>query len=175
MRGQDRLRPLEMGVAGQDHVGVVIAAADQRPLQGRQPLVDPVDRPADPQPQVGGHLIVSAAGGVQFSSHVAEPVDQRPLDVHVDVFQFGAEGESALLNFLADFLECLLNLAAFIERQQPDLGQHLGVCGRAVDVMRIQPPVEAHAFGELLDATVGRLLENSPPRFVGHTKLLQTA
>ncbi len=115
VRGQDRLRPLDVGIAGQDHVGVGVAAADQRPLQGHQPLVDPVDRPADPEPQVGGHLIVSAAGGVQFSPHVAEPVDQRPLDVHVDVFEFGAERESALLNFLADFLERLLNLAAFVE------------------------------------------------------------
>ena len=33
VRGQHRLRPLEVGVAGQDHVGVGVAAADKRPLQ----------------------------------------------------------------------------------------------------------------------------------------------
>jgi len=47
--------------------------------------------------------------------------------VHVDVFQFGAELELALLNFLADLLQGLLNLTGTRRRQQTDLRQHLGV------------------------------------------------
>ena len=51
---------------------------------------------------------------MEFSADVADPLDQRPLDVHVDVFQFGAEREAVLLNFLADFAEGLLNLPALV-------------------------------------------------------------
>ena len=102
VRRQDRLRPLHMGVAGQDHVEIGVAAADERSLEIDEPQVDLVDGLADPEPQVGGHLVVAAAGGVQFAADVAEPVDQRPLDVHVDVFQGRRERESALLNLLAD-------------------------------------------------------------------------
>ena len=46
------------------------------------------------------------------------------------------EGEAALLNFLANFLQRLHNLLALVGRQQADLGQHLGVGDRAGDVVR---------------------------------------
>ena len=85
------------------------------------------------------------------------------LDVHVDVFQFGAEREAALLNFLADLAQGLLNLQAFVGGEQPDLGQHLGMGDRALDVLRIEAAVEAHAFGELLDAAIGRLVKYPAP------------
>ena len=77
-------------------------------------------------------------------------------------------GNLPLLNFLADFLQSLLNLSALVGGQQADLGEHLGVGDRAVDILRIEAAVEAHALGELLDAAVRRLLENAAPRFVGH-------
>ena len=127
MRGQHRLGPLHVRVAGQDHVGV----GSQRPTNARcrsdKPPIDLVDRLADPQSQVGRDLIVAAAGGVQLAADVAEAIDQGLFDVHVDVFQFGAERESPLLNFPADFAQRLFNLPAFIGREQANLGQHLGM------------------------------------------------
>ena len=138
------------------HVAVAVASADERPLQVDQAAVDLVDRVAAPQPQVGRDLVVAAAGGVQLAADVAEAVDQRPLDVHVDVFQLGLELEAALLNLLADRLQALLNLPAFVGGEQADLGQHLGMGDRGADVVRVEPPVEADAFGELLDAAVRR-------------------
>ncbi len=78
MRGQDRLGTLQVGIAGQDHVGIGIAAADQRPLHVRQPLINFVNRLADPKPQVGRDLIVAAAGRVQFAADVAEAIDRGP-------------------------------------------------------------------------------------------------
>ena len=88
-----------------------------------------------PEPQVGDHLIVAAAGGVQLAADVAEPLDQRLLDVHVDVFQLGAQRKLALLQLPADLPQCLLDLPALLGRQQADLGQHLGVGDRAGDVV----------------------------------------
>ena len=91
-----------------------------RPTKARckldEPRVDPVDRVANPEPQVGRDLVVAAAGGVQLAADVAQPVDQRPLDVHVDVFQLDAELEAALLNFLADLAQALAQSAGIRRR-----------------------------------------------------------
>jgi hypothetical protein len=37
---------------------------------------------------------------------------------------------------------------------------------RAADIMGAEAAIEAHAFGELLNATVGRLIKNTAPRLV---------
>ena len=58
------------------------------------------------------------------------------------------------------------DLLALVLGKQADLGQHLGVGDRARDVVRVEAAVEADAFGELLDAAIRRLVENSTPRLV---------
>ena len=60
---------------------------------------------ADPEPQVGGDLVVAAAAGVELAADVADAVDERPLDVHVDVFELVAEREVAGGDFLMDLLQ----------------------------------------------------------------------
>ena len=168
MRRQDRLRPLEVGVAGQDHVEVAVAPADKRPLESRQLLLHAIDRPADPKAEVGRDLIVAAAGGMEFASRIAQPLDQRPLDVHVNVFELDPEGELPLLNFPANVRQGLLNLKAFVRREQPPGGEHLGVGDRGCDILGVEPPIEAHAFRELLDAAVRRLIEDPTPCLFSH-------
>jgi hypothetical protein len=51
---------------------------------------------------------------VEFPTGVANPVDQCPLDVQVDVFELRLELELPLLNLLANNLQALLNLSALI-------------------------------------------------------------
>jgi hypothetical protein len=89
--------------------------------------------------------------------------------VHVDVFKFSAEGELPLLNRLPDFEQSLLNFSALLGGDKPNLGKHLSVGDRAFDVLSIESAVKAHTFSELLDAMVGRLIENTPPRFISHS------
>ena len=81
-----------------------LGPADERPLQIAQARGHRVDLVADPEPQVGRDLVVAAAAGVELAADVADAVDQRPLDVHVDVFQVLAEVEPAGGDFLADLL-----------------------------------------------------------------------
>ena len=87
--------------------------------------------------------------------------DERLFDVHVDVFQLGLELEVAGFDLRFDLLECLANLVALVSRDQADFGQHQGMSNRALDIMGIEAVVEAHAFGEPLDAGVRPLGENS--------------
>jgi hypothetical protein len=43
----------------------------------------------------------------------------------------------------------------------------VGVSDRAADVLRVEPVVEVHAEGELLDAAVRRLVKHTAPRLAG--------
>ena len=123
-----------------------------------------VDLVADPKPQIGGDLVVSAAAGVELAADVADAVDERPLDVHVDVFQFLAERECAGGDLVLDLLQAGDNLMSLVVGKDPDLGEHQSVGDRAADVVRVEPVVEGHALGELLDTAVRRLVKHTAPR-----------
>ena len=103
---------------------------------------------------------------MELAADVADPVDERPLDVHVDVFQVLAEVELAGGDFVADLLQAGDDLVPLVVGEDADLGEHVGVGDGAADVVGVEPAVEAHAFGELLDAAVGRLVKNTTPRLV---------
>ena len=77
------------------HAGVRSARPTNARCSSRSSWRDVVDFVADPEPQVGRNLVVAAAAGVELAADVADPLDQRPLDVHVDVFQLLAELEAA--------------------------------------------------------------------------------
>ena len=102
-------------------ISIGVAAADERRLQRGEATVDGVDCFANPHAQVGRNLIVAAAGGVDFAPHIAQAIDQCAFDVHMDVFQLDLELEASLLNFLADVVQTLLNLLAFVGCEQPDV------------------------------------------------------
>ncbi len=89
-------------------------------------------------------------------------------DVHVNIFELGAKGKLALLNFLANLAKPLLNLLAFGGCDESDVGQHLGVGDRAGDVVRIKAAIEAHAFRECFHPLVGRFVENTTPSLLSH-------
>lgn len=168
MRGEDRLGPLQVRVAGEDHVGIGFAARDERPLQFFEQLIDLVDRIADVELEVGGDLVVAAASGVQLASDIAELLDQPALDVHVDVFEFVAERQFAPLDLAEDLIECRLNPVRLVVGQQADGGEHAGVRFGAADVDVCQPRVKADRFGKGFHQFVGRGGETSSPGFSAH-------
>ena len=126
---------------------------------------------ADPEPEVGRDLVVAAAAGVELAADVADPLDERPLDVHVDVFELVAELESAAGDLVVDLLEAGHDLVSLVVGQDADLGEHVGVGDRAADVLRIEPAIEAHAFGELLDTAVRRLVKHTAPGLVCQSRI----
>ena len=77
-------------------------------------------------------------------------------------------GNWALLNLLANGQQALLNLLAFGLSQQTRLGKHLGVGNRCTNIVHVQAPIVADAFGELFDPAVGRRFKDSVPRLLGH-------
>jgi hypothetical protein len=161
--GEHRLRPAEVRVAGHDEPALPLREAEEGPLQLGQRGVDPVDRAAAVEPQVGGHLVVPAPRGVQFAAHVAEPGGEGGLDVEVDVLAGGRKLEPPGADVGADLLERLRDRVGLGNREQARGGEHPGVGDRAVDVVVGQPAVERHALREGLDPGVGRLAEHAAP------------
>ena len=92
-----------------------------------QPAVEVVDGVAHPQLDVGDDLVVAAAAGVQLAADVAEPLDQGPLDVRVDVFELDGERELAALDLAGDGVEGGDDLLGLVGGEQADLGEHAGV------------------------------------------------
>ena len=52
----------------------------------------------DPETEIGRHLVVARAPGVQTARGFADDLLQAGLDIHVDVFQRGRELEAAALD-----------------------------------------------------------------------------
>ena len=103
MGGQHRLGPLHVRVAGQDHVAVPLGRRHERPLKADQPRVDPVERLAHPELDVGRDLVVAAPRGMQLAADVSQFLDQRRLDVHVDIFALQDERKIAHSRFQPGF------------------------------------------------------------------------
>ena len=112
--------------------------------------VEPVDRVAHPQPEIGRHLVVAAARGVQPLAGLADPLGQPRLDVHVDVFERLVEREAPGLDFGAIASRPLRIACSSSALMTPDLRQHRGMRERAPDVLPPQLAVEADGGVDLL-------------------------
>jgi len=65
----------------------------QRPHHVHELAVEPVDGVAYPEAEIGRHLVVAAAPGMQPPAGVADALGQPGLDVHVDVLERIGEHE----------------------------------------------------------------------------------
>src|SRR5580704_3955385 len=116
-----------MRVSGQDDIQVAIATGHKRPLQVFQQRVHVFDRGTNKELEIGGNLVVAAAGRVQLASDIPDPCHEGTFDVHVDVFELDAKGQFALIDLAADLVERCHNLPAFLVGDQTDVGQHPGM------------------------------------------------
>ena len=111
-----RLGRLHMGEARHDGAGMLLGLREQRPLQRQQALIGALAGGAHPEAEIGRHLVVARAGGVQPPGRRADQLGQPRLDVEMDVFQFALEDELALGDFLFDLLQALQDgLASSLE------------------------------------------------------------
>ena len=102
MRRQHRLGALKVRVGRHDQVRVLAGQGHQRRLHRADRVEEIVDRVPRPQAEVQGDLVVAAPPRVQLAAHRPDPIDQRLLDDHVDVFQLDGHVESAGLEIGGD-------------------------------------------------------------------------
>ena len=95
---RDGLRGLQMGEARHDRRGVLAGTLRQRELISGELRVDAVDGVADPQPEIGCHLVVARARGMQPPGGRSDQVGEARFHVHVDVLERALELEPAGLD-----------------------------------------------------------------------------
>jgi hypothetical protein len=124
---------------------------------------DRVDLAAQPQPDVGGHLVVARAAGVQPLARVAHQLRQPRLDVEVHVLELELPLEAAALDLAADLLQPSFDVGQVLCRDHLLCRQHARVRQAAGDVGARQALVEADAGGVALHQQIHRFGEQRRP------------
>ena len=107
-----------------------------------------------PQSQICTNLVVSAAARMQLSPNISELINQFLFDVHVDIFERYRSGKFAVIDRLLNFQQRRFDAGSFVAGEYTHVSKHIGMSNGALNVVRIQTLVEAHAFGELLNTFI---------------------
>jgi hypothetical protein len=170
----DGLGHLQMREARHDAVGLAFGEVEQREYQGVDAGAQDVDFVAQPQPNIGRHLIIARAAGMQALAGIADVGGERRLDVHVHVFERFGPHEGACLDALAHAGQPGDDGVTLVLAQDALPREHAGMGDGARDVLPIQPAIEADGGGKGLDKGVGGLVETPGPGFrdgVGHVSV----
>jgi hypothetical protein len=142
MPERHRLGGLQMGEARHDGGRVFGRAVGQRAHQLAHLAVETVDRVAHPEAEIGRHLVVAAARGVQPAPGLADARDQPGLDIGVDVLERGIEGERPLGDRLGDLGESGADRRLVLGGDDSHRGEHAGMGEAAFDILPPEPLIE---------------------------------
>jgi len=141
------------------------ATFQQGLLQVGEQAADQVDLAAQPQPHVGGNLVVAAAPGVQALARNAHQLGQAGFDVEVNVLQVELPLETASLDFGRDLGHAFLDGGVVVGVDDSLCGQHPGMCQGALNVGLPQALVKKYAGGVAFDQIAHGLGEEGRPGF----------
>ena len=162
VRERHGLRPLEMGVAGDEDFAVGLRRRENRPAgfaDSRQQVRTGLPKK---QTHIQRHLVVAAAGRVELGCR-RHPLRERLLDVHVDVLEPGIPRELPCLDFPLQFVQTRSNCVPFRRRDQPDVRQHRRMRLAPLDVKPGEPPVKRDGLAELQHQRGGLSGKTSAP------------
>jgi hypothetical protein len=127
MRERDHLRALSVRVPGHERGAMLLGAPREHLLQRGDGEHQVPARALGVETQVGGHLVVAAAPGVQPSGNVANSLEEASLDGRVDVLVAALEDELVALEVAADLAQRRLEGARVAGRDQPHLAEHMEI------------------------------------------------
>ena len=139
---ENRLSPLEVGIARHDDVAVLFCSLDQRFLELDQELGGGGDFAADIHVRIQGDLIVAATAGMQALACFADGIGQSFFDVHVDVFQLDGEIEVPVFDLLENSLQALDDGVFVFLGDDALFGQHRRMGNAAADIFSIHAAIE---------------------------------
>src|SRR5437867_13131631 len=142
MREIGRLRPLQMGVPGHQHLGMFLRQQQQRVLQRAETCNNLVNLITGKKTKVERDLVVATAPRVQFGAGWSDPFSQRRLDVHMDVFQGCVPDECSGGDFVFDLAQAARDYFKFVGGENSDASESRGMCDRAADIETIEPASE---------------------------------
>ncbi len=108
-------------------------------------------RVAQPETDVGGHLVVARASGVQALARVADQRGEALLDVEMHILVVEIPGKGAGRDFVGNLRHAALDGGKILLRNDALPGQHAGMGQRATDILGRHALVEEHRGGIALD------------------------
>ena len=118
------LRRLQMSEARHDAGRMFFRPRHQRDLQSTQRRVRRKAGLAHPELEIGRHLIVAAARGVEATCRRADQFGQTAFAGHVDVFEVPVLGNAIGLILRSDLIEPRRNRCRILRRHDALLAQH---------------------------------------------------
>jgi len=156
---EDGLRPLEMGVTGDEGPAVARHAVEQDPNELAQGPLHFGQPPLEPQAHVGGDLVVARARSVQPPPGVTHQLDQTRFHRHVDVLVLRAGLPDALGQLFPDLPEPARERLAVLGGDDAGFGEHGGVGQRGFEVLVCDLEVELERRGEVVEQPINLGLE----------------
>ena len=144
MAERHHLRALQVRVAGEQRGRVRARLPAERQPRAIDRRHDLDRRAPRVEAQVGRHLIVAAARGVQPPRRLADDLDEAALHVHVDVFQRRIERALAGGDLLGHLVEPVDDGLGVGRRDQLRRGQHPRVGLAAAHVVAQEPAIEVN-------------------------------
>jgi len=165
VRQKNRLRLLQMRVAGHDGGDFLFGHADQLLLERIEQADQPVRLVAQVQPNIQRDLIVAAARGMQFCARVSGAPDQLFFNGHVNVFVGGVENKTTLFHIGPDAFQPADDRLRVCAGNDARISQHRRMGNRTFNVMTIQAAVNMKGAGKALHAGSRGFLKSSRPGF----------
>ena len=163
MGQEDRLGLLEVRVAREVGATRLVGPISQCGLERGDQAGQVGQFVEDPEPEVGGHLVVSAPAGVQPGPRFAGQLGDPPLDRSVDVLVGRHKGEGSVGQLSLRGIQRLEHRRGIGVGHEPDPGQHPDVGPRTGHVLPEHPPVERQAVIQGLQGLTRSALEPTVP------------
>ena len=161
---QHRLGRLDVGRPGQDGRALALGEGDQRALEVQQRDVEPLDRPAQPQPEVGRDLVVARATGVELPGDRADALREGGLEIEVDVLEVRVPGHRPVGDRHGQALQAPDQVTDLVIGQQARAAEAADMGDRPRDVVGGQLAIEVDRAREVGDPTVVLLGEPPAPQ-----------
>ena len=163
MSEEDGLGRLDVGRPRQDRRAVALGETDECRLEVADGPVEAVDRPPQPQPQVGRDLVVAGASRVDLAADRTDPLGECRLEVEVDVLERVVPGERPGRDLGAEALEPGDDRRdlVFVEDARP--AETADVGHRCREVVVGEDPIELDRASEVGHPRVVRLAEPTTP------------
>ena len=169
----DRLRGLQMGEARHHRVAACASAlVGERQLKRAERAVDRADLVPHIEPEVGRHLVVARARGMQLAGDRADQLGEPALDIQMDVLERAREFECAGLDLGRDLVEAARDLFASALRDDAGRAEHGDMRLGGENIVAPQPLVEVDGGVYLLHDRGGTCGEAAAPHGIGHDVLV---
>ena len=160
---QHRLGGLGVGVGRHHHVRVLLREPDERAFEVQRTGVDLVDRPAQPEAQVGRDLVVPGAARVELARDRPDSTGELELHVHVDVLERAIPGHRACEDVVPDRGQAGDHLVDLGRRQHARLAQRVRVGDGARDVIERELDIDVERLAECERERIGLASEPCAP------------